>query len=478
MRFRGSVATSTVLRCPTTSFSSFPRERSRYKAVDGRLSGVVSTFKLMLPLLAAIACSDGAGPDGSPAQSGGTNGGGTASTTGGAGSPNAVAGAGATLPLGGGSQGGSAGSQQAGGGSGAGQGGSVSGAGGADSNGGVAPVVAAGVRWFGRVDVSEVDAIKFAWSGTGFVGTFTGPKVSVKLRTEGSGDIYFQPVVDGIPGTRFAVTGGEKDYDIATNLSAAAHEVALYRESEGKGLAHSVFSGFAAGTPGAPPPFSGRLIEVIGDSISAGFGNLGVEQHPNGGQDPNGGCSFETKTESAYLAYGHVAARAVDADASVLAGSGWGIYSDNGGSTQNVMPALFSNTLGEQAMPAWSFAAKPQAVVINLGTNDASAQNLTADKFKPAYSAFLATVRDEYPDALILCAVGSMLSGADRSNALTYINELVAERSGQGDPKVKLLDLGTQDALKGTGCSWHPNVAEDARMAGLLAAELKSSLGW
>jgi hypothetical protein len=41
-----------------------------------------------------------------------------------------------------------------------------------------------------------------------------------------------------------------------------------------------------------------------------------------------------------------------------------------------------------------------------------------------------------------------------------------------------LLDLGTQDALAGTGCSWHPNVAEDARMAALLAAELKASLGW
>jgi hypothetical protein len=345
-------------------------------------------------------------------------------------------------------------------------------------NGGVAAVIAAGVRWFGRVDVSDPNAIEFAWSGTGFVGSFMGATVSVKLRTEGSGDIYFQPVVDGTPGPRFAVAGGEKTYDIATNLGAGAHEVALYRESEGKGLPSSVFSGFAAGTPGEPPTFSGRLIEIIGDSISAGFGNLGVEQHPGGGQDPNGGCSFDTKTESAYLAYGHVAARAVDADASVLAGSGWGIYSDNGGSTANVMPALFSNTVGEQSAPAWSFAAKPQAVVINLGTNDSSAHNLTADKFKPAYAAFLTTIRGKYPDALILCAVGSMLSGTDRSNAVTYINELAADRAAQGDDKVKLLDLGTQDALQGTGCSWHPNVAEDARMAGLLAAELKSSLGW
>jgi hypothetical protein len=342
----------------------------------------------------------------------------------------------------------------------------------------VQPVLAAGVRWFGRVDVSVPEAIEFAWSGTGFVGTFMGATVAAKLRTEGAGEIYFQPVVDGKPGTRFSVSGGEKTYVIATNLGAGAHEIALYRESEGKGLPSTVFSGFAEGVPGAPPPFSGRLIEIIGDSITAGFGNLGVEQHPNGGQDPNGGCSFETKTESAYLAYGHVAARAVNADASVLAGSGFGVYSDYDGSPQGVMPALFSNTVGDQKTPTWSFAAKPQAVVVNLGTNDASAHNLTADKFKPAYAAFLATIREKYPDALILCAVGSMLSGTDRTNAIALINELIASRSAQGDKKVELLDFGTQDALKGTGCAWHPNVAEDARMAELLSAKLKSGLGW
>jgi hypothetical protein len=325
------------------------------------------------------------------------------------------------------------------------------------------------------VDVSDPNAVKFAWTGSGFVGTFTGPSVSVKLQTVGGGEIYFQPVVDGTPGTRFGVGSAVETIEIATGLPAGDHVVELYRETEGKGFGYSVFSGFAAGTPGTPPAFSGRLIEVIGDSISAGFGNLGSEQHPNYGPDPNGGCPFTTETESGYLAYSHVAARAVSADASVLAGSGWGIYSDNGGNTENVMPKLFGNTVGEQAMPLWSFAAEPQAVVINLGTNDGSANNLTADKFKPAYTAFVTTIREKYPDALILCALGSMLSGANRDNAEQYLNEIVEEL---GDAKVKFLDLGTQDALQGTGCAWHPNVAEDARMAGLLEAELKASLDW
>jgi len=320
--------------------------------------------------------------------------------------------------------------------------------------------------------------IKLAWSASGFVGAFNGPTVSAKLKTVGDGEIFFQPVVDGTPGKRFSVSATAQVVDVATGLSAGEHRVELYRETEGKGFGYSVFLGFTQGTPVAPPAASGRLIEIIGDSISAGYGNLGVEQHPGYGQDPNGGCSFTTATESAYQAYGPVAARAVNADASVLAGSGWGIYSDNQGDTQNVMPLLFGNTLGEQKTPSWSFGPQPQAVVINLGTNDASAKNLTEAKFKPAYAAFLTSVRTKYPKALVLCAVGSMMSGADRDNVIKYINDLVSARATDGDTKVKLLDLGTEDALKGTGCAWHPNVSEDQRMAALLTAELKSSLGW
>jgi hypothetical protein len=157
----------------------------------------------------------------------------------------------------------------------------------------------AGVRWVGRVDIGDPALPRFAWSGSGLVATVSGTTISIRLKTEGASDpVFFQPVVDGTPGQRFSVPSSEQTIALGTGLGDGNHVVELYRETEGR-YGDSVFLGFAEGILKAPPTGEGRLIEVVGDSISAGYGNLGMEEHPNYGPDPNGGCRFSTETESA-----------------------------------------------------------------------------------------------------------------------------------------------------------------------------------
>jgi hypothetical protein len=224
--------------------------------------------------------------------------------------------------------------------------------------GGAAPVdsaIAAGARWVGRVDLSDPKAPRFAWSGTGFVASVAGSAIAVTLRSENTGDtIFFQPVVDGTVGTRFGVApGSDQTVTLATGLGAGDHVVELYRETEGR-YGDSVFTGFSMGTPKDPPPYAGRLVELIGDSITNGYGNLGTEPHPNF-QTPQP-CHYTPDIQSAYATYGAIAARAVRADASIVAISGWGLYQGRTqGSFDAVVPSVYDDTLGMEPSPTWRF---------------------------------------------------------------------------------------------------------------------------
>jgi lysophospholipase L1-like esterase len=332
---------------------------------------------------------------------------------------------------------------------------------------------APGIRWVGRADTSVATAGalgRFAWSASGFVASVSGSTISVQLQTEGATtSAFFMPVVDGTPGARFQVTtGAPQTVVLATGLAVGPHAVELYRESEGA-FGDDVFLGFAAGTLGPPPAGSGRLIEIVGDSISAGYGNLGSEKHP----PYTSACTFSLATESAYASYGAVLARTLGAEVSIVARSGWGMYRDYGANTSNVVPSVYRHALGIEAAPAWSFSRKADAVVVNLGTNDSAAGD-PGQPYEAAYVAFLHTVRGEYPAAWIFLTIGPMTVDPMLTTMRTHLANVV---STMADAKTMKIDLPPQDASS-TGCDFHPNVAQDQAMAAALAPTLKTKLGW
>jgi lysophospholipase L1-like esterase len=345
--------------------------------------------------------------------------------------------------------------------------------GGTDASVAIPPagVVAAGVRWFGRVDTGNAAGPRFSWSGTGFIAQLSGTGLSVALSLTTSNEMYFfKAVVDGVPQPAFMVPSGAGTYPLATGLAAGTHTVELYRQTEGpEGDATLTGIAVEGGTLLDPPAGPARLIEVIGDSITCGYGDLGTLSDAD--------CYL---TENDWDAYGSVAARALGAEVSTIAASGRGVVRNyDVGDTAGTMPILYPLTLANDGSPLWDFHIEPDAVVINLGTNDIS--NNKGDPgqaFQDTYQALIQTVRAKYPHAYIVCIIGPLLSGGDRQTIEGYIQGAVDAVNAAGDARVEFFDQIAPQATAMAACQYHPNVAEQATIGNQLATELRSKLGW
>jgi lysophospholipase L1-like esterase len=351
--------------------------------------------------------------------------------------------------------------------------GGASGDAGTDASGAVPPagVVASGVRWFGRVDTTNAAGPRFSWSGTGFVAQLSGTGLSADLSLTTSNEPYlFKAVVDGAPQPAFMVAPGATPatYQLATGLPAGTHTVELYRQTEGpEGDATLTGLTVEEGTLLDPPAGPARLIEVIGDSITCGYGTLGTLNDSD--------CY---PTESSWDAYGSVAARALGAEVSTIAASGRGVVRNYGGDATGTMPMLYPLTLANHGT-LWDFHIEPQAVVINLGTNDIS--NNKGDPgqaFQDTYLGLIQTVRGKYPHAYIVCIIGPLLSGTDLQTIEGYIQGAVDAANAAGDPRVEFFDQISPQPTTAAACQYHPNDAEQTVVGNQLAAELKAKLGW
>src|SRR5262249_4029903 len=140
-------------------------------------------------------------------------------------------------------------------------------------------------------------------------------------------------------------------------------------------------------------------------------------------------CHYTYDTQSAYMSYGAVTARSLGADASLIAASGWGVYRSLGGDMNQVLPKVYANTLGYSAPPTWGFGIKPDAVVVDLGTNDFNGSDPGAP-YTAALGAFVDTIRSKYPNAWIFLALGTMLGMPQHDQAKSYMQSVVTSHNG------------------------------------------------
>lgn len=319
-----------------------------------------------------------------------------------------------------------------------------------------------GVLVVGRSAPGTNGALRFSWPGVSIRARFSGTQVSMTLN-DGNNKNRFSVVIDG--GTPQTVTtSSAQTLPLASGLVSGTHELLVWRNTEASPGGVTQFNGLTGfGSGGAllaPPPAPSRSIEVIGDSLSVGAGVEGTSTSCN--------PSIDAFTNN-YLAYGSVAARALDADVVTIAWSGIGVYRSYGGSAPT-MPERYDYAVPNDDT-AWNFSTyQPNAVVINLGTNDFSAGN-PGQAYIDAYVSFVQHVRSKYAHTKFILID---MYGGDR---LTAINSVVATLKTNGEEQVEVLSFSSVPN-NNTACNQHPNTAAQAAMGALLAARLKSSLVW
>ncbi|HSY21697.1 MAG TPA: SGNH/GDSL hydrolase family protein [Polyangiaceae bacterium] len=342
-----------------------------------------------------------------------------------------------------------------------------------DSQDSAVPPTLSLVHYIGRFDRRDANATggaRFSWPGSAIIATFEGTGIVAKIKDEGTN--YFAVTIDRGPPTTLATVGSKEDYVLAEGLPQGRHTLELTKRTEAMVGAVQLLrlSPVGGALVPTPDPFR-RRIELVGDSITCGYGNLGA----------NAGCSFTPATEDETVAYGGLTGRALGAEVRAIAYSGIGMVRSFDGNTADQMPVLFERTLAKEPA-AWTFdTPEPDVVVINLGTNDFSRGDPGAP-FARAYAAFLEQLRGHYPHAHVICALSPMILDAPghmhRTAVRAVLQKLVADRTAAGDARISTFEFDLPRPNEGFGCDFHPSAATHRTMATALVDEIRARTGW
>lgn len=234
-------------------------------------------------------------------------------------------------------------------------------------------------------------------------------------------------------------------------------------------------------------------LEFIGDSITSGEGTYGSRAEDD----------WIPMFMSASNNYAHMVSQTLDADYRLISQGGWGVLSSWDNNPYHNIPSCYEKICGllqgekNEALGAFKpyrfHTWEPDAIIINLGTNDAGAfeqpawqdpvsgrqfkQRLNPDgsyhpsdiaRFEQAVTDFLLMIRKNNPRSHIVWCYGMV------SYALTLpiTNAINTYRKQTGDLKVSFLQLpASTEETVGSRC--HPGVLSHQMAAQLLTDYLK-----
>jgi lysophospholipase L1-like esterase len=322
------------------------------------------------------------------------------------------------------------------------------------------------LQYFGRIDFTDPLKPKFWSPGVYIRAKFRGTSCTVLINDEvkdGNTHNYIGIAIDDNPPFRLQTTGKENVIKAAEGLSGTEHTITICKDTE-SGIGYLEFVGLKCEQLLPPPPKPTRKVEYIGDSITTGTG-IDVAKSPC-----NTGAWYDQ--HNAYMSYGARTSRALNAQWQLTAVAGIGmIYSCC--NMNIVMPDVFDKTFLRDNKEPWDFNRyQPDVVTICLGQNDGIKDST---QFCSAYVKFIGTVRKAYPKADIICLTSPMANIILRNTLARYLNGITAYMNNSGDKKVYKYFFSKQFHH---GCGGHPDMDEQAQIAGELTAYIKQVEGW
>lgn len=339
----------------------------------------------------------------------------------------------------------------------------------------------------------DAEGVRYlGYSGASVSFRFVGTKAFARIRSDASawpdslkGWVAVYVNDEAEPAKRFRLDADDAVYPLYESGEGREVTLTLIKYSEAAfGLCGIVYLETDSDALLAPPSAKARRIEIIGDSITCGYG---VEAE-------DGAVPFSTATENPAKSYSMLTASALNAEVNLVSWSGNGIISKfvpedaEAPLDDDLMPVLYPYTdlscckrlwgQQEQQWEKWDFSRfVPDMILINLGTNDCSwCKDIQErkERYKKEYGNFLRCVRANNPHSEILCMLGTM-----DQRVLKELEEAVRLfRDEQQDAKVHFLALPLQNPADGYGADYHPCPKTHRMTADIVAGEVRKIMGW
>jgi lysophospholipase L1-like esterase len=163
----------------------------------------------------------------------------------------------------------------------------------------------------------------------------------------------------------------------------------------------------------------------------------------------------------------------------VTAHSGLGVVRNYAGKKLVTMTERYHQTFDMDSSFTWNFNNwKPHAVVINLGSNDYSANGAPEKAlFVDRYKRFIREIRAYYGDVPVFCIVGPTRDEPLFSNVKQAVDEV---RVLHKDSNLYFIALPTALLNRDTdfGSDWHPSYKGQLKMANHIIPTIANVLDW